>query len=243
MIQNRLGWSDIRKPAELLYHRVTVTRVFVQARMSSKRFPGKVLAPFRGTTVLGHLLARLQSVVPVESLVVATSDDPSDDTLVEAMVRAGVLTYRGPLRNVFARFRGCAQAFPCDWFVRLSADSPLFEPALLGEIISRADADVDLVTNVQTRTFPKGHSVELLRTRTVLALDERRLTDQDREHVTTFFYRHPQEFRIINVTSPNPALATLDLCVDQASDLPRLAALSDTAVPRYGDVRRWPTGC
>ena len=51
----------------------------VQARMSSNRFPGKVLHEILNKPLLLYLIERLQHGVPRDSLVVATSREESDD--------------------------------------------------------------------------------------------------------------------------------------------------------------------
>ncbi|MGE0447591.1 MAG: hypothetical protein AB7P99_20375, partial [Vicinamibacterales bacterium] len=57
-------------------------RAFIQARMSSKRFPGKVLAPLTGTPLLGHVVERVSRVVPRDRIVIATSSHTADDPIV-----------------------------------------------------------------------------------------------------------------------------------------------------------------
>jgi spore coat polysaccharide biosynthesis protein SpsF len=80
----------------------------------------------------------------------------------------------------------------------------------------------DLVTNVQVRTFPKGHSVELIKSDTFERIDSLRLSAEEKEHVTRFYYNHPTEFRIINLSSENPSLAEVNYAVDTVDDFHRL---------------------
>src|SRR5436190_24302869 len=98
-------------------------RAFVQARMSSSRFPGKVLAPLHGQPLIRHVLERLAAVLPEQCIVVATSREASDDPLAAYLATLGVPVYRGELENVVGRFQRCLEAFPCEWLVRISADS------------------------------------------------------------------------------------------------------------------------
>jgi spore coat polysaccharide biosynthesis protein SpsF len=98
-------------------------RVFVQARMTSRRFPGKVLAPFRGRPVVSHVLERVASAVSRDRIVLATSREPSDDPLALFVEREGFAVFRGPSMT-WSRFQRCLEAFPCAWFARISTDSP-----------------------------------------------------------------------------------------------------------------------
>ena len=199
-----------------------LVRAFVQARMSSARFPGKVLAPFRGEPVIIHVVRAAAEVVGTDNVVVATSDDTSDDPLAAYLESRRIAVFRGPLLDVAERFRQCAAAYPCDWLLRLSADSPLLDPEVLRLVVAGVREGVDLVTTVAPRTFPAGQNAELLRVSTFLGLDFAALLPDEREHVTTFFYRHAGRFSIVNIESGDPGLAATSVAVDTIDDLRRL---------------------
>ncbi|MDQ3243825.1 MAG: spore coat protein, partial [Gemmatimonadota bacterium] len=59
----------------------------VQARTSSTRFPGKVLAPIGNVTMLDRMLSQLSGATMVDEIVVATSDDETDDELAAHLTR------------------------------------------------------------------------------------------------------------------------------------------------------------
>ena len=202
---------------------------FVQARMSSKRFPGKVLAELEGRPVIDHVIARVARVVPRESIVVATSSDPSDDILARHLGQTGVNVYRGPLENVFERFRLCLKKHPASWFLRVGADSPLLDANLLKHLLGyRHREDVDLITNTFPRTFPVGLSLEMVYAKTFLAINPQNLSAEEREHLTKVYYRNPQKFRILNVESRNPDLAAKNFSVDTPEDLERIKKIMTT---------------
>ena len=209
-------------------------RVFLQARMSSARFPGKMLAPFRGQPLIRHVIAAIERALPDASMILTTSDDPTDDPLARYVETLGVTVFRGSLDDVFERFRRCVAAYPCEWILRLSGDSPLLDAGVLHAAASFVgDARYDLVTTIFPRTFPKGHNAELIRVSTFMALDPQALTPDDREHVTPFFYRNAGRFRIHNIDSGNPRLAKLRLAVDTMDDLLRLARVSGEELPTF----------
>jgi spore coat polysaccharide biosynthesis protein SpsF (cytidylyltransferase family) len=132
--------------------------------------------------------------------------------------------FRGPLDDVFGRFRGALEAFPCRWFFRICADSPLLDASLFGRMLAHAARDdLDLVTNVFPRTFPKGQSLEMVSAPTFAGIDVATLSPALREHVTKVFYERAEAFRILNVTADAPA-AGEDLALDSLEDLRRLEA-------------------
>lgn len=190
--------------------------------MSSARFPGKMLAPLRGLPVIAHVISRVGMALPRERIVVVTSTEASDDPLALYVQDAlGVAVFRGELDNVAGRFQACLKRFPCEWFVRICGDSPVLDPLLLAALLEYAEngAEVDLVTNVQRRTFPPGQSVEVVRSPRFLALNPDRLTADEKEHVTLHYYRHPESFRIHGFVSNNRDIADYRLVVDTLADL------------------------
>ena len=202
---------------------IEVVRVVIQARMSSSRFPGKVLAPFRGAPLIRSVLSAVQQALPIVPIVVATSVQSSDDPLVGYLATLDIPVFRGPLDRVFDRFLGCADTFPARWLLRVNADSPVLAPEPLRGVVAHADrSDLDLITTTFPRTFPRGHNAEMIRVDTMRALDRNELTALDQEHVTQFFYRNSTRFRILNVESGDPSLASRSFAVDTLDDLRRL---------------------
>lgn len=204
---------------------VPSVRTFIQARMSSSRFPGKVLATLHDKPVIDHVVERVASAMPLEQIVVATSTDPSDDPLTRHLEKSGVLVFRGPLENVLQRFQLCLETYPCTWFFRVSADSPLLDASLFPQMLAHCTReDLDIVTNVFPRTFPKGHSLEMLHSATFASLQADELDANEQEHVTLTYYNHPERFRILNISSGNPNAANQSMVVDTLEDLRRLEA-------------------
>lgn len=199
--------------------------IFVPARMNSRRLPGKPLRVIAGKPLLHWLVDSLQHVGGAGSVVIATSDQPLDDAIATWCAERGVACHRGPLDDVAGRLIGAALRMGAEAFVRVSGDSPLMDPALVARAIKLFDVgNADLVTNVQQRTFPKGFSVEVI---SVAALQDhlsRHGGPSDREHVTTSFYAHPADVRIVNFTS-GVAAGDVQLSVDDEEDFIRVERL------------------
>jgi spore coat polysaccharide biosynthesis protein SpsF len=198
--------------------------VFIQARMSSRRFPGKVLAPFRGQPIIRHVIDRLAAALPDLPRVVVTSIEPSDDPLAAYVTSIGTPVFRGPLEDVLDRFRLAARTHTAPWLLRICADSPLLDGRMLRAVIDSPRAGLDLVTTTAPRTWPKGQNAELIHTASLAALGDDELDAYDREHVTRVFHRNRDRFRIANVESGDPSLAEQSLAVDTIEDLHRLEA-------------------
>jgi spore coat polysaccharide biosynthesis protein SpsF len=174
----------------------------LQARMSSSRLPGKVMKNLLGRPMIDRQIERLRRAETLDRLVVATSDDPSDDPLAEHLQAEGVGVFRGPLADVLGRFAGAMERFgPAEHVVRLTADCPLTDWRVLDLVVRRhLEHGNDYTSNDLIRTFPHGLDVEIVRAE-ALALAVREATlPADREHVTPFVYNRPDRFRLGCVT-------------------------------------------
>tara|TARA_B100000686_G_C16643735_1_gene891593 strand:+ start:542 stop:1219 length:678 start_codon:yes stop_codon:yes gene_type:complete len=210
--------------------------VIIQARMNSNRLPGKVLRELYGKPILGWAINRVRSASQIKRIIIATSDHESDDPIEDYCTSIGEVCYRGSLNNVANRFSEILKTEKAEAFVRISGDSPLIDP----EIVDYATAlyqhtNCDLVTNIMMRTFPKGQSVEVLNSKTFINVSYSMKELIDQEHVTTFYYKNLEKFRVVNFTSGEDA-ASIQLSVDTTEDLKM--ALSIFKASR-GDPKTW----
>src|SRR4051794_27627384 len=116
--------------------------------MSSRRFPGKVLAPFRGRPLVAHVIEAGASALPSTPVWLATSVEPSDDPLASFARDLGVRVVRGPLDDVVARFQLVAEQSGAAHLLRICADSPLCSAVAIRRVaaVAEHDRDADLVT-------------------------------------------------------------------------------------------------
>lgn len=193
----------------------------IQARMSSTRLPGKVLAEVAGMPMLGRQVERLRRSARMDELVVATSDQASDDAIADYAARLDLTVVRGPLEDVLGRFGRALDAYPeAATVVRMTADCPLTDWRVLDAVIERhAAAKADYASNTpQVRTYPHGLDVEVMTARALRTALFEAADPYDREHVTPFLYRNPQRFRL-EFLSQTPSLAHLRWTVDHPEDL------------------------
>ena len=170
----------------------------LQARMTSSRLPAKVLRAVLGEPMMGRQIERLRRSQNLDLLVTATSTDPSDDAIVDYCATIGCPTFRGSLQDVLGRYAGALEAFgPADHVVRLTADCPLADWTVIDEVIAlHLDSGADYTSNTVDRSFPKGLDVEVFRAGLLPEIAAATGDPYDREHVTPFFYRNPDRFRV-----------------------------------------------
>ncbi len=171
---------------------------FIQARYSSKRLRGKVLKKIDGSTLLEILIKRLKKSKKTNKIVVLTSSTNSDRKIVSFCKKKKIHYFCGSLNNVFLRFKDAIKKYKPEKVIRISADSPLIDWRLVDKMIglSKKYSTYDIISNVKNRTFPKGQSVEILDPR-IFNLSSNQLTNDQKEHVTKFFYEK-KKYKILN---------------------------------------------
>lgn len=163
----------------------------LQARMSSSRLPGKVMKPILGAPMIARQLERLRRCETLDRLVVATSEEASDDALAEHLQSIGIDVFRGSLTDVLGRFVEAARHFDLNGqAVRLTADCPLADPSVIDEAVRmHADLGVDYLSNGRRRTYPRGLDVEVFDVESLRRAARETDDPYDREHVTPYLYR------------------------------------------------------
>ncbi len=181
-------------------HPAVETQVIIQARLGSTRLPGKVLLPLRGRPVLAHVCTRAAAAARVDRVVVATTDRPEDDAIVDWCQAAGVAWVRGAAADVLARYLAAVARWPCTVVVRVTADCPAVDPGQIDAVVAcLMDGGFDYASNVHPPTLPVGFDVEALPVTVLERLAGEACLASHREHVTLFIRENPDRFRIGNV--------------------------------------------
>ena len=173
----------------------------IQARMRSSRLPGKILAPVMGKPILYYVYERVRLCNKIENIIVATSELPEDDKVLEFCNKEGILCYRGSEADVLKRYLEAALFIQKitgripDPIFRITADCPLVDPNFLSALLDFYRKE-HLDYAGQGESFPDGFNAEIFSfkvlTKTVLAAKK----PSEREHVTPFIKSHPELFHI-----------------------------------------------
>lgn len=215
------------------------TLAIIQARMGSSRLPGKVLLDLAGKPMLQHVLERVRRARTVNEVLIATTTDPADDSIAAFSTEQGIACYRGAVHDVLDRYYQAARPFQPQVIIRITADCPLIDPALIDQTVasgateeSRAP-EFDFVCNRLpppfTRTFPIGLDVEAC---TFAALERawHEATEPfHREHVMPFLYEG------VTLSAPTPIAENLLRAAGISPRGFRIAQLHHH--PDYGNLR------
>lgn len=173
--------------------------LIVQARMGSTRLPGKSLQPVLGVPLLGRLLERVMRATSIAQVAVATTTLPSDDAIAEYCQQEGIAVYRGASDDVLDRYYRAALCFGGDPIVRVCGDCPLIDPHVIDEVVSyykQSQPHCDYASNTLERSYPRGMDVEVFSFQSLEKAARLATLPAEREHVTPYIYRHPEQFRL-----------------------------------------------
>ena len=208
------------------------TVAIVQARMGSTRLPGKVLADLAGKPVLAWVVRAARAASGVDDVWVATSTAAADDAVAAWCKANGVSVHRGSENDVLDRYVGAARASGAQVVVRITADCPFLDPAVIAQTIRlRLITGAAYASNVDPPTWPDGLDCEALTADTLIAAAAEATRPSDREHVTPFVRNNRDRFASDTLVAPLPGLAAERWTLDTPEDFALLSALATRLRP------------
>jgi spore coat polysaccharide biosynthesis protein SpsF len=197
----------------------------VQARMGSQRLPGKVLADVGGRSMLARVVRRTRRAESVDEVVVATTSSAADDAIAAECGRIDVAVFRGEEADVLDRFHQAAVFHAAAVVVRVTADCPFIDPAVIDLVLARQRAlAADYASNTLRRTFPRGLDTEVMAAEALARAWREARSPHQREHVTPYLYENPSLFRLCSVENDED-LSAHRWTVDTREDLALARAL------------------
>ena len=180
--------------------------------MTSTRLPGKVLKEVMGRPLLSYQIERLEKIGEINKIIIATTINKEDNLIIKLCEKEKVPYYRGSEDDVLDRYYEAAKKFGVDHILRITADCPLIDPEICSHVIKvYFGSEVDYVHTGPT--FAEGIDCEIMSFRALeKAWQEARLKSE-REHVTRYFYNHPElftEVALTNKTDDNKYRFTVD---------------------------------
>lgn len=198
----------------------------IQARMQSTRLPGKILMPLplgSKKPLLGWIVEELKKSKFQGEITIATSVHPSNDALLPFCEEQSIEIFRGDEEDVLSRFIAIVKKSNCDCVVRLTADNPIIDPAILDEIVTYHFENAFDYTC--TESLPTGMNFEVISSKSLLDLENQSVTNSDKEHVTLFIRNSDRYAKGVYQPIVNPQLKKLRLTIDYPSDYAMIAAV------------------
>jgi spore coat polysaccharide biosynthesis protein SpsF len=207
----------------------------VPGRMGSSRYPGKTMADLAGHPSLWHIVERLKKATLLDGIVVATTTDPRDDVIRACAETAGVPCFSGSEEDVMDRTLRAAQSVGAATIVTVTGDCPLVDPTIVDKVVrAYVDDEPDYASNrLFGYKYPIGLDVEAYTTASLERVEKIALEPRDREHVTLYYYEHPDEFELLGIEpEEHQRRPGLRLTLDTAADLELIRAIYEHFWPR-----------
>ncbi|MGE6630431.1 cytidylyltransferase domain-containing protein [Bacillus sp. NPDC077027] len=176
----------------------------IQARMGSTRLPGKVMKTLGDYKLIDLIVERVKQSAyydqVMQNIIVATTVEAEDDLFAQYCTSKGYKVFRGSEADVLQRFSNIVHQYEPQTVVRLTGDNPFVDPALLSKMIEKHTQEQAHYTYVSGS--PLGISGEMIHAPILEKIEKCSLTKADREHVTLYIRKHPEQFRIHLFTPP-----------------------------------------
>ena len=191
------------------------------SRYDSSRLYGKALIDIEGRNLLGRVIDRAKMIKGIKKLIVATSNRKIDDKIYEFASSEGIETFRGSCNDVYQRSIEACEKYGIDFFARICGDRPFLDYELVTKAINIFKKEkVDLVTTMYPRTYPPGFTTEIINNNLLKKYNLEVISEFDREHLTTYFYKNPNILKIRNIKNRNyNNIKNIKLVVDTKEDL------------------------
>lgn len=192
----------------------------VQARTGSSRLPGKVLLNLGSRRMIDWVLDRVSKAELLDEVVLATTDEPSDDILEKIAQDKGLRAIRGSKNDLLSRYLQAAKLSEADLIVRITSDCPLVDPSLIDSFVRtylECKRPCHLLSNALLRTYPRGLDVEVVSRDVLEDLQKQNLSSFEKEHATLGIYKRPYRYLIETMQSKED-LSYFRFTVDTALD-------------------------
>ncbi len=170
----------------------------VQARISSTRFPGKVMKKISNKPLIGYLLERLRYSKRIDKIIIATSIDKKNDSMCDYLKTNGFDVFRGSEEDVLGRFYYATKIYKPEGIMRITADCPLIDPEICDKVIELyLEEKADHV--YLAPSFAEGLDCEIFSFSALKVAYNNAKTKSEREHVSLYFKNNPKSFKRITV--------------------------------------------
>lgn len=222
--------------------------VIIQARVGSTRLPSKMILPFyEGKSVLELLLLRLRERFALKkevAVLVATTNNSSDDAIVFLSEKVGIPVFRGSEHDVLQRFIDGAAYIKTDRLIRVCADNPFLDMnalEILVEHINVKENDYIAFSTSEGTPTIKTHYGFWAEAVGVGALKKvAKMTDDKvyHEHVTNYIYTHVECFDIDFIPIPREIEMNkkIRLTLDTYADFEMQQEIYAKCMERFGEI-------
>ena len=122
----------------------------VQARLTSKRFPNKVMKKIGKLTIIELIYKRLKLSKNLDDVVFTIPNNLENKELELFLIKKKIKFIKGSEDNVASRYLKAAKKFSANIIVRVTSDCPLVDPKILDNMITiYGKNNIDYLANIK----------------------------------------------------------------------------------------------
>jgi spore coat polysaccharide biosynthesis protein SpsF len=166
--------------------------------MSSTRLPGKSMMLLADKPLVYRMVERLKKCKKIDEIVIATSDQPEDQVLVDLAKELDVSSFQGNLLDVRDRYLKAAEKFQADFIIRIPADNPLPDWDEIDKLVkfhleNNPSGFSSNLAQVNDSGYLDGIGAEIFSTKILQEAVTKSSSDAVKEHVHLNFFDYPTQ--------------------------------------------------
>jgi spore coat polysaccharide biosynthesis protein SpsF len=196
----------------------------IQARLTSTRFPDKVVKKIGNRTILDWIISAITNKFDKESVILAIPENQRNEKLFE-LYSDKIKVIKGSENDVASRFVRIANMFDLDYIIRVCSDNPFLQTEFISKIYETAmESNPDYISyycnginciRKPIGFFAEGYSVKKIKKLYGI------MSEYDKEHVTPIFYDRENNINIKKLDPPKKIceIGSLRFTLDNKNDL------------------------
>ena len=210
--------------------------IIISARMGSSRLPGKALKLIQDKHMLEFLFLRVKKSEIINEFIFATTINKNDDVLSDLAIKNKFKVFRGSTNNLISRYVGAAKRYDLDSVIRVTGDCPFVNGEMIDFCLNQIkNKKYDLVST--KGLFPEGLDIEIYDCSAMEEIGKSKiLQDDDKEHLTLFFYKNYKNYNIIKIKPPAKWSGIGSYTVDTPEDYREITRIADNFRDPYFSI-------
>lgn len=196
------------------------TAILIQARLSSSRFPKKMLEKLNNITLVEFIYNRCKEAKKPNDVVIITSNENSDDELYNLCIDKNIKVFRGSLNNVLKRYVNASENNNIGIICRVCGDSPFVDIEAIDKMLLNFEKNDDLEYMTTTNSL-NGLMSEVFTLDLLKKVYTKKLSTEDKEHVTKYIRDNITSFSTdeLDLNARPKELEKFTLTVDYPDDI------------------------
>jgi spore coat polysaccharide biosynthesis protein SpsF len=183
---------------------MSTVSLIIQARMGSKRLPGKTLLPLAGKPLIYRVVERVRRCKQIDNLILAIPDTEIDNKIIKIDFNCNIKVFKGSENDLVSRYYFAAKKYNTKIVVRLPGDNCMPEPSEIDRIILfykkfQKPFFASNLSNILDNKYPDGIGAEIFGFNFLEDLMSSKLSKLQKEHVHINFFDYKKN-KAVNPT-------------------------------------------